>query len=300
MLHALLKNRHSFHDFLVELLENSEFTFLFNGPWFTNMYLPSTVDPFNVHHILSKNFANYPRALNLGKSLMFLEMYHQKMAQSFLAHPEFLRFLIKKTWEKIEIGMIPVLDHASMEGLEIDLQDLFHRFTFDTICSIITDHDPGSLCINLPNVSPSKALDEIEEALLYRHIVPTCAWKFQRWLGVGQEKKHRQAWEIPDAFIYECISKKGEQMSKRSSEEYKVDNEVGIDLITLYMNEIRGNSIGSSNGDKFLRDTFLNFLIARRDTTSVALSWFFYLLSKNPQVLSKVKEELDAVMVKSD
>ena len=143
MLPALLKNHYRVHDFLVELLENSELPFVFKGPRFTNVYLPSMVDPANVHHNPSKNFSHYPerskfRAIFdvLGDGIFNTDsnlcQYHRKMVQSFLTHPQFLQFLIKKTWAKVETGMIPLLDHASELGVKINLQDLFQRFTFDT------------------------------------------------------------------------------------------------------------------------------------------------------------------------
>lgn len=55
-----------------------------------------------------------------------------------------------------------------------------------------------------------------------------------------------------------------------------------------------------SHTDKFLRDTALNLLLAGRDTTSIALSWFFYLLSKNPRVMSRIREELDTIMAQAN
>jgi len=36
----------------------------------------------------------------------------------------------------------------------------------------------------------------------------------------------------------------------------------------------------------------LNFMIAGRDTTAVTLSWFFYLLCKNPDVEEKLLQEI--------
>ncbi|KAJ8425746.1 hypothetical protein Cgig2_024363 [Carnegiea gigantea] len=292
MLPALLMNLPRIHNYLCEVMEEYQLTFFFKGPWFTNMNLLATVDPANVHHIFSKNFGNYPKGSKfkeifevIGDGVFNTDSdlwkYHRNIAQSFIAHPQFQKFLVNKIWEKLETGLIPVLDHASQQGLEIDLEDLFQRFTFDTICTIIMDHDPRTLRIDLPDLPSSKALNDIEEAILHRHAVPVCVWKVQRWLGVGQERKYREGWEVLDAFIYECISKKKEEMTKRSaSKESNPHNTVGIDLITLYMDEIKQSA------------TF-----GRRDTTSVALSWFFYLLTKNPHVLSKIKAELDAMMI---
>ena len=109
-------------------------------------------------------------------------------------------------------------------------------------------------------------------------------------------EKHKEAWKIIDDFIYGCISKKRDEMSKNSqSKAYKGGNELGADLITLYMDEVKDSDEIGSNSDKFLRDTILTFFAAGKDTTGAALSWFFYLLSRNPHVLSKIKEELGTI-----
>lgn len=309
MLPALLKNVHRIHAYIIEVMEKSHLTYFFEGPWFTNMYLLVTIDPANVHHVMSKNFGNYPKGSKLKEILDVLGdgvfntdsivwQYHRKMAQSYLSHPKFHHFLVKKTWEKLENGLIPVLDHVSNHAIEIDLQDLFARFTFDTICTIIMDHDPKSLSVDLPWVPASKALDDIEEVVFYRHAVPTCVWKLQRWLDVGEENKYRKAWQTLDNFIYNCIAMKREEPSKVPSSKQNEYNDVSIDLLTLYIEQDENFSAPVGNrGDKFLRDSILNFFIAGRDTTSATLSWFFYLLSKNPQVMSKIKKELDSVMM---
>uniref|UniRef100_A0A7C9EG21 Unspecific monooxygenase n=1 Tax=Opuntia streptacantha TaxID=393608 RepID=A0A7C9EG21_OPUST len=292
MLPAVLKNHHRIHDYAVDIMENSQLTFLVKGPWFSNMKLLVTADPANVHHVLSKNFGNYSKGPKFREIFEILgdgifnadsEMwkYHRKLAQSVLAHPQFNQFLVGKTWEKLETGLIPILDNISKQGLEIDLQDLFGRFTFDTISAIVTDYDPGTLCIDLPDVPFFKSLHDGEESVLYRHVVPTCVWKFQRWLGIGQEKKYKEAWKIIDDFIYGCISKKREEMSKKSqSKACIVGKGLGIDLMTIYMDEVRDSAEIGSDGDKFLRDTILSIFSAGQSTTSVALAWFFYLLSK--------------------
>lgn len=45
--------------------------------------------------------------------------------------------------------------------------------------------------------------------------------------------------------------------------------------------------------DCYLRDIVLNFLIAGKDTTGNTLTWFFYMLSKNPLVQDKVALEIN-------
>ncbi len=40
---------------------------------------------------------------------------------------------------------------------------------------------------------------------------------------------------------------------------------------------------GQPYSDEYLRDLVINFMIAGRDTTAVALTWLFYELGKNPE-----------------
>ncbi|GFQ08839.1 cytochrome p450 704c1, partial [Phtheirospermum japonicum] len=44
---------------------------------------------------------------------------------------------------------------------------------------------------------------------------------------------------------------------------------------------------------KYLRDIILNFIIAGKDTTATTLSWFVYMLCKNPLVQEKVAKEIE-------
>ncbi|PNX86088.1 cytochrome p450, partial [Trifolium pratense] len=47
--------------------------------------------------------------------------------------------------------------------------------------------------------------------------------------------------------------------------------------------------------DKSLRDIILTFIIAGKDTTANTLSWFFYMLCKNPLVEDKIVQEIKDV-----
>lgn len=48
--------------------------------------------------------------------------------------------------------------------------------------------------------------------------------------------------------------------------------------------------------DKYLSDIILNFMIAGKDTSASTLSWFFYILSKNPLIQEKVAQEVRDVV----
>lgn len=48
--------------------------------------------------------------------------------------------------------------------------------------------------------------------------------------------------------------------------------------------------------DRYLRDIILSFIIAGKDTTAVTLSWFFYMLCKNPLAQEKIAQEAKEVV----
>ncbi|MFS8001046.1 putative alkane 1-monooxygenase [Helianthus anomalus] len=53
---------------------------------------------------------------------------------------------------------------------------------------------------------------------------------------------------------------------------------------------------GEAFSNKFLRDICVNFILAGRDTKSVALSWVFWLLDRNPTVEEKILCEICGIV----
>ncbi|CAN6838791.1 unnamed protein product [Brassica oleracea] len=49
---------------------------------------------------------------------------------------------------------------------------------------------------------------------------------------------------------------------------------------------------------KVFRDTMLSFILAGRDATASAVTWFFWLLSENPEVVTKIRQEINTNLIK--
>ncbi|KAL2921309.1 Alkane hydroxylase MAH1 [Bienertia sinuspersici] len=268
------------------------------------MHLLLTADPSNIHHVKSKRVDNFVKGYKLheimdvlGDGIITADSpsweYHRNAAMSFFNNPDFQPSLVQITQNKILSGLVPLLDNASKHEIEIDLQDLFLRFVYDTSSIIMMNHDPNSLSIDLPYSALLKAVADIERIVFLRHVMPTCLWKFMRWLNVGEERKQEHAWKTLDNFIYNQIYRKREERKEEKGQE----TQVRVDLLTLFMDKEENlkNPLlprNNTNDNKFLRDTITNFFLAGGETTSTTLSWFFYFLSKHPQVVHKIKEEL--------
>ncbi|XP_073111482.1 noroxomaritidine synthase 2-like [Elaeis guineensis] len=306
MLPALLAHLHHLHDWGTWILKETGCTFLFHGPWFTGMDMLVTCDPANMHHVFSANFLNYPKGDDFSEIFDILgdgifnsdaeSWRSQRMkAHTLISDRRFRPFVSQSTRNKVEKGLIPLLDQLAKQEVAVDLQDVFLRLTFDTTCYLVFGTDPGCLSIGFPTVPFAKAMDDATGALLFRHIVPPAWWKLLRWLRIGEEKKLALAWKVMDQFIAQRIAEKKEERNKsRSHAEAPIR-----DLLSSYIDACDDlHMVDVENPmefNKFLRDTAMNFMIAGRDTTGAALTWFFWLLSKNPVAELKILEELKSL-----
>ncbi|XP_074335329.1 alkane hydroxylase MAH1-like [Apium graveolens] len=299
----LLKNCHRVHDFVTNILKERHGTFKIKGPFFANLDLLATSDPANVNYILNKNFSNYPKGPEFhkifeifGDGMLNVDAHlwevQRKTNISLFKRLDFNKMLQEIIKNKVRKGLIPVLDNVSEQEIEVDLQEIFQRLTFDNICSLLLDHDPESLSLGLPYIPCEKAFPATEEALLYRHVLPESIWKLQSWIGLGKEKSLSKAWEAFDKFIYKCIFMKRKELLNRNTEQLPAaSREVNkLDLLGIYMEAYKDQTADS---EKFLRDSLLALMIAGRDTTSTTLTWFFWLLSRNPLVESKIQKEIE-------
>ncbi|KAM0949369.1 putative cytochrome P450 [Dioscorea sansibarensis] len=294
MLPGLLANVHRIHDWLTDLLRASCCTFMFKGPWFSSMDYLITCDPANINHIFNTNFTNYPKGEEFSEIFDFLGdgiftsdgeswRLQRKKAQNLMANHNFKAFLIKSSNSKVYTELIPLLRRLAgeKEAQVVDLQDVFLRFTFDATCELVFAVNPKSLSPEFPTVPFSKAMDEAMTVMLFQHTLPPRWWKLLRWLNVGEEKKLARARKVIDQFIAEAIKK------NRDNHGMIGDG----DLLTSYIKDT--NSIDDiQESNKILRDTTINLMLAGRDTTGSALTWFFWLLSKNKQVEEKIIDEL--------
>ncbi|KAL0741962.1 hypothetical protein Bca4012_083475 [Brassica carinata] len=186
------------------------------------------------------------------------------------------------TVDQANIHHIPPKDFEE-EGAVVDLQDVFVRFTFDTTLVMVTGSaDPRSLCVEMPEADEfAKALNDVGEGIMYRHVKPRFLWKLQRWVGFGQEKKLSKAHDTLTRMCAQFISAKREEHAH-------IDNDEAADLLTSHMKlDATKYDLLNPSDDKLLSDA-----------TASALTWFFWLLSENPEVVTKIRQEINTNIIK--
>ncbi|KAF3533570.1 hypothetical protein DY000_02042466 [Brassica cretica] len=190
------------------------------------------------------------------------------------------------TTRKLNDVLLPLFNHLSEAGTVVDLQDVFRRFTFDTTLVTITGSDPRSLSIEMRENEFVKALDDVAEANVYRHFTLRFMRNLQKWIGFGPEKKMVEADATIDRVCAKYISVKRDEIQQGTSRRE--------DVLTFFIKlDTTKYELLNPIDDKFLRDVFVGFIVAGRDTMASALTWFFWLLSENPQVTTIIREEIN-------
>ncbi|KAK8607273.1 hypothetical protein V6N13_053015 [Hibiscus sabdariffa] len=302
MLPSLICNSDQLFDYFThDLLDSCESgTFKFKGPWFPSLDFVLTSNPMNVNHIFSKNFLNYEKGFEFreifepfGQGIVtsdsdIWKIQRKSLHAIMVKNNKYLNYQDMVFRHVLEKGLVPVLEHAVKHGTEVDLEDVLQRFDYDNICLLALGFDPKALSVSFPVVPSKVAFHDIEDCLLFRYVLPLCFWKLQQWLQIGAEKRLTKSLEIADRFLYDCIAMKREKLREKTVVE---DDE--FDLVTALLVEEENLSVSGKVTDKFLRDTAYNFMAAGKDTVSACLSWFFWLITMNPSVKTKILEEIE-------
>ncbi|CAO2174870.1 unnamed protein product [Urochloa humidicola] len=296
MLPFLVVNRRCIHDKVVDLLREAGCTFMVFGPWLLDMNFLITCDPATVNHCLNTHFEKYPKGREfaemfdiLGDGLLVADSasweYQRRVATSIFGARAFRSFAISTIARKVGTILLPYLDHMAKHRLEVELEDVFMRLSLDVSYCMVFAADLDCLSLSSPMPVFGRATKGAEEAMLFRHIVPSRLWKLMRWLNVGTEKKLTDAKVVINQFIYEEIAKRKAQGSNGSQ----------ADLLSTYMKvtlDPTHPSMSEQQKTQFLRDTAAGFILAGKDLIAVTLTWFFYMMCKHPNVETRILEEL--------
>jgi len=109
-------------------------------------------------------------------------------------------------------------------------------------------------------------------------------WQVKRYLNIGSEAKLKKNIQIIDNFLMQLIHQKREQMKNVH------DHKAKEDILSRFI--LASEEDPETMNDRYLRDIVLSFLFAGKDSTAITLSWFFYMLCKNPIVQDKVAYEI--------
>ncbi|KAI9083912.1 hypothetical protein K1719_034170 [Acacia pycnantha] len=257
---------------------------------FLGQRIVQTGNPAVVQHILKTRFPVYQKGQAFRETLTdFLgngifntdgdTWKFQRQVASHVFNTRSLRKFVEQVVDtELNDRLIPILATAAAQNQILDLQDILQRFAFDNICKIAFGFDPEYLSPSLGQSKFALAFDAAVEISGRRssHIHPLI-WRIKKLLNIGSEKKLRLAISEVREFAKNIVRDKKRQLPDGASLE-------SADMLSRFL------SSGHSDED-FMTDIVISFILAGKDTTSAALTWFFWLISKHPEVAKKIMKE---------
>ncbi|KAK9052352.1 hypothetical protein SSX86_028981 [Deinandra increscens subsp. villosa] len=258
-----------------------------------------TANPENVEYMLKTNFVNFPKGkpfteilndfLGFGIFNVDGDLWH---SQRKLASHQFTSRLLKQHMEvnvkeAVKTKLFPLLDSFAGDiDATVDLQEVLKRLGFDIVCKLSLGFDP--LCLGdrssfSDDVSILKAFDLAGVISAKRAAIPIAAvWKLKKLFGIGSEKVLKDSVTEIHEYVTQIIRKRKENIKKMIIINKSDQND--HDLLTKLIME--------GMGEEMIRDMVISFIMAGRDTTSAAMTWLFYALSRNSHVEEKLVTEI--------
>ncbi|XP_077231315.1 cytochrome P450 86B1-like [Tasmannia lanceolata] len=295
--------RSNIYEWLTTVLDRQNGTFIFKGPWLTNINATVTADPRNIEHLLKTKFPNFPKGgyfKNATGDLLGDGIFNadddtwrqQRKTASLEFHSAgFRQMTFESLIELVHSRLLPVLEDFFERRVPIDLQDVLLRLTFDNVCMIAFGVDPSCLGQGLPVIPFARSFEDAMEVSIMRFVKPINIWKLMRFLNVGSERKLKRSIATVHKFVDDVICKRKEELTLDSKKPRS-------DLLTVFMRLKDDN--GKPFSDKYLRDICVSFILAGRDTSALAMAWFFWLLDQNPTVEERIMLEICSLLGERD
>lgn len=308
---SFIVHKSKIYDWLTTSLIKSGGTFHFRALCYCGFFGIITANPSNIEYILKTHFKNFPKGEYyrerfrdlLGGGIFNADdepwKEQRRIAMSEMHSTRFVSHSYRTISDLVHLKLLKLIDKLVSSGHHmIDLQEVLLRFTFDNICTAAFGVDPGCLALELPEIPFAKAFEEATEFTLFRFLVPPFVWKAMKFFNIGTERRLKDAVAIVHDFAEKTVINRRMEWNKLWSLDDHNDLLSRLVEVTDLDEETGKRKFRFSN--TFLKDFCISFILAGRDTSSVALAWFFWLIYNNPQVESKILHEIKEILSNRD
>jgi cytochrome P450 len=240
-------------------------------------------DPADIKHVLQDNARNYHKSPlyerlrdSLGNGLLTSEDSFW-LRQRRLAQPAFHRQRLIEMADAMAScteQMLERWERMASIGEAVDLVAEMMALTQGIIVRTMFSTDLGETAEIVNRTWP----------IINRRIGETF-WssKLETALPLPANQRFRRALQELDTVVYRIIADR-----RRSGRDE-------ADLLSMFLSA-RDDETGTGMTDRQLRDEVMTMLLAGHETTSLALSWLYYLLSQHPDADHAIADEVDRVV----
>ena len=243
-----------------------------------------TTNPEVISHVLQKNQKNYVKSvayrhlkLALGNGLVTSEGDFWRR-QRRLAQPAFYKTQLEELFKKMtEVAerYLGDLTQKTASGKVLDLSKEMMSVTADIVLkTLFSAENPADIS------EMYRIMMDAQDYIVFRttrpHLIPF------GYLN-GQHRRFKKDMNWFDSYIHQLI------------EERRTQADPPADLLTMLL-QTRDEDTGETMNDQQLRDEAVTLFAAGHETSSNALAWTLYLLSQHPEILKKLRLEIETVL----
>ena len=240
-------------------------------------------DPAAIKHVLQDNARNYHKSPlyerlrdGLGNGLLTSEDAFW-LRQRRLAQPAFHRQRVAAmadTMVDCTLRMLERWERVAAAGETVDLVAEMMSLTQAILVRTMFSMDLGATADIVNRTWP----------IINQRIGETF-WStaVERKLPLPANRRYRRALSELEAVVYRIIA------------ERRGSRQEAPDLLSMLLSA-RDEETGEGMTDRQLRDEVMTMLLAGHETTSLALSWTYYLLSQHPDIERRIADEVDRVI----
>ncbi len=164
----------------------------------------------------------------------------------------------------------------------LDVQKELMKYTVDITTAIAFGYEMDT--INNKSDQFQRDLEHIFPMINERITAPLPTW---RWIKRSKDKKLDAALKSIETIIYKFIDEAKTRLANDSNRKENPSNFLEALLVE--------QEIADKFSDKEIFGNVFSMLLAGEDTTSNSIAWAIYYLAQNPEIVSKVRSEANAV-----
>eukprot|EP01087_Luapelamoeba_hula_P017263 TRINITY_DN5421_c0_g1_i3.p1 TRINITY_DN5421_c0_g1~~TRINITY_DN5421_c0_g1_i3.p1 ORF type:complete len:503 (-),score=72.55 TRINITY_DN5421_c0_g1_i3:62-1570(-) len=253
--------------------------------WTVNKRTVFILDPEVCHYVLARNFKNYIKGARRHKE--FEELLGNGIFVTNGDEWKFHRRLARPLFRKDSVaGMVPLfVSHATFlfDTIDADIASkkptevckMFMQYTMDTFLEL--GLGSGNMLTREERMSFAAAFDYCQKEIDVRGLNPL--WEYM------VPKKFNDSIAYINKLVYGVIKSR---LAERENPELL---KTKTDIFSQFL--LATDDDGQPLSEVYLRDVFMNFLLAGRDTTAALLTWTLYNMTRYPELANKVKKEID-------
>lgn len=162
------------------------------------------------------------------------------------------------------------------DGAEVDMAGEMMRLTLAVVCKTLFDADVENEAPEI-GASLSELLELFDRSASPVHIL-------LNKIGLGTNHRQLQARDHLNQVIYRIIRERRERLEDRG------------DLLSMLLLAVDEEGGTGGMTDEQVRDETMTLFLAGHETTALALTWMWYVISQHPVVEEKLHRELDSVL----